>query len=96
MAQKIKAGFEPSKVVVGHVVSYDLFKRTPSGPQAVTLGTIAVDSQYDQGSYRSAISLMEYITKSAIEEAFKDPDFIENQGDNAEDFFVVIRHHFNV
>lgn len=83
----------PKQTHVGRIVSYQLYKHTEHGPLLITPGTMAIDSVYDTPE-RSAIALLNYIQETALDDAMKNPGFVDDHGTNPEDFFVVITLEF--
>lgn len=80
---------------VSRVITYVLHKRGVPSFQ-VNYGTAAIDSVYEKGSPRSAISLLAYLFDLAFEEAIKSPEFCEKYGTNPDDFFVTVGSHFQL
>lgn len=80
---------------IGRIVTYALQKVTDHGPLCVNIGSLAIDSVY-KGPDRSARSLLAYINAAALEDATKNPEFVEQHGTNPENFFIIVTHEFTV
>lgn len=83
----------PKQTHVGRILSYELYRMGERGPVFIVPGTMAIDSVYDTPE-RSAIALLDYIKETALDDAMKNPGFVEDHGTNPEDFFVVITLEF--